>query len=153
MGYQPCLILAVPCVKYCNREKSPTGTHSGPVWVGGALAVPPSVRPKTTKLQKCWSWAIECSHSNTNQLIHRCPLFSLPLPRLVLSPSLLLRTVWLELSPHWNPVRLQSMQGTQGPISVELLEKMSRFSNIVKISMILGFFWSSLRQNAVRREG
>ena len=32
------------------------------------------------------------------------------------------------------------LQGTQGPIPVELLEKMSRFSNIVKISMILGFF-------------
>ena len=31
------------------------------------------------------------------------------------------------------------MQGTQEPISVELLEKMSRFSNIVKISTILVF--------------
>ena len=40
VGYQPYLILAAPCVKSCNGEKSPTGTHSGPVCVGGDIASP-----------------------------------------------------------------------------------------------------------------
>jgi len=132
VGYQPYLILAAPCVKSCNGGKSPTGTHSGPVCVrGGHCQSRHRPAPRRRSYRN-----VDLERSNDPTVTRTNSigiLFSLSLA-LALS---LLRTVWLELSPHWNPVRVQ---GTQGPISVELLEKMSRFSNIVKISTILGFF-------------